>query len=212
MFLVTTDSSLDKDSSPYGNTGTPVHRAQARTRIRRGNCWAALAELPVNVGWIIKRTPDVDSVGVPPLCRRHGAGHQRIGRPGSLVEDGGAPRKPIFRLSAANRTPAGQVFLQENVVLDWTRFADLPALRRAFLLDISRFLLAHGERYGLTVVEGETLRGYLNMLERSGAEGQPRPGPETPLTKATGAGGGGVILAPGKDDVRGARLIGDDEL
>ncbi len=172
----------------------------------------ALAELPVNVGWIIKRTPDVDSVAE---CHLFVVvmGPDISAPVGLEVWWARRTEKPIFGYAgAANRTPAGQVFLQENVVLDWTRFADLPALRRAFLLDISRFLLAHGERYGLTVVEGETLRGYLNMLERSGAEGQPRPGPETPLTKATGAGGGGVILAPGKDDVRGARLIGDDEL
>jgi hypothetical protein len=87
----------------------------------------------------------------------------------------------------------------------------MAALRRAFLLDMARFLLAHDERYGVTVVETEALRGFIAHLEKSAAT-QPVRGPrrEGPLTKAQGAAGGGVILAPGKDEPRGARMIGED--
>ena len=173
----------------------------------------ALAELPVNVGWVIKRTPDVDSVAE---CHLFVVvlGIDISAPVGLEVWWARRTEKPIFGyLSMTNRTPAGQVFVQENAGLDWTRWADLAALRREFLKDISRFLLGHPDRYGLTLIEGETLRGFLGALEKASAvaSATPREGEPTPLSKATGAGGGGVILAPGKDTVPGARLIGDDE-
>ena len=161
----------------------------------------ALAELPVNIGWVIKRTPDVDSV---PECHLYAL---------VLGTDIWAPvglelwwarrwEKPILAYAAdVSRTPAGQAFRQEQAFLDWRRFADLAALRRAFLRDVCRFLLAHPDRYGVTVVETETLRGFVAQLEQ--------PPTSLPIGKATGAGGGGVILAPGKDLIPGARLLGD---
>jgi hypothetical protein len=85
-------------------------------------------------------------------------------------------------------------------------------LRRLFLADMARFLLAHAERYGVMVSEAEALRGLLAQLEKASAAGtasrQRRR--EGPLDKAQGAAGGGVILAPGKDEPRGARIIGED--
>ena len=51
------------------------------------------------------------------------------------------------------------------------------------------------------MVESETLRGFVAQLEQ--------PPIPLPIGKATGAGGGGVILAPGKDVIPGARLVGD---
>ncbi len=159
----------------------------------------ALAELPVTVGWKIKRTPDVDSVAECHLFAL------------VLGRDISAPvglelwwalrtEKPITAYrAAAPRTPAGQVFAQENAFLAWSDYATLPALRRAFLRDTGRFLLTHPDRYGVTVVEAEMLRAFLTRLD----ETAPTPAPP----KAEGAAGGGVILAPGKDIPRGARVI-----
>jgi len=161
----------------------------------------ALAELPVNIGWVIKRTPDVDSV---PECHIFALllGADIWAPVGLELWWARRTEKPIVAYhSPANRTPAGQVFLQENTWLDWKEYADLPALRRTFLKDVSRFLLAHPDRYGVTLVEAETLRGFAAGLD------QPPPAPV--LAQATGAAGGGVILAPGKDVTPGARLVGD---
>jgi hypothetical protein len=164
----------------------------------------ALAELPVNIGWVIKRTPDVDSV---PECHLYALvlGTDIWAPVGLELWWARRTEKPILAYArdagrtTAGRTPAGQAFLQENAYLDWRRYTDLSALRRAFLRDVCRFLLAHTDRYGVTVVEAETLRGFVAQLE------QPAPAP--PAAKARGAGGGGVILAPGKDVPVGARLV-----
>jgi hypothetical protein len=159
----------------------------------------ALAELPINVGWVIKRTPDVESVAECHLfLLLLGADiHAPVG-----LELWWARRteKPILSYAAnVTHTPAGQVFLQENAGLAWQRFADLPSLRRLILPDLGRFLLAHAERYGVTLAEVETLRGLEAALAKTVPPAAPR--------QATGASGGGVILAPGKDEPRGARLL-----
>ena len=166
----------------------------------------ALAELPVNIGWVIKRTPDVDSVAE---CHLYALvlGTDIWAPVGLELWWARRTEKPILAYAAdagripSGRTPAGQAFRQENAFLDWKRFTDLPALRRVFLRDVCRFLLLHSDRYGVTVVESETLRGFVAQLEQ--------PPIPLPIGKATGAGGGGVILAPGKDVIPGARLVGD---
>lgn len=162
----------------------------------------ALAELPVNVGWVIKRTPDIDSVAE---CHQYlllfGAD---IWAPVGL-ELWWAKRteKPILAYrSEVMRTPAGEVFAQENAWLEWRRYSDLLGLRRSVMADLGRFLLGHTERYGLTILEVERLRAFLATLDKSTPAAVP--------PKASGAGGGGVILAPGKDEPPGARLVGEE--
>jgi hypothetical protein len=171
----------------------------------------ALAELPVNVGWIIKRTPDLDSVAE---CHVFVLvlGRDIVAPVGLELWWARRTEKPIVGYAVeGSRTPACQVFLQDNLPLDWRAYGSFAGLRRAFMLDMSRFLLAHRERYGVTVVEAEILRGFIARLEKSisvlSADDQADEGP---LTEALGAGGGGVILAPGKDTPRGARIIGED--
>jgi hypothetical protein len=162
----------------------------------------ALAELPVNVGWTIKRTPDVDSVAECHIFLIL-MGADIVAPVGLELWWARRTDKPVFAYAAATmRTPAGQVFLQENSRLEWRRFADAAGLRRAVLRDLASFLLQHTERYGLTVLEIEALRGLLAGLDVTRPEKAP--------AKASGAAGGGVILAPGKDEPAGARLIGND--
>jgi hypothetical protein len=161
-----------------------------------------LAEIPANVGWIIKRTPDVDSAAESHLhILLFGAD---IWAPVGL-ELWWAQRTetPILAYHAdLRRTPAGQVFYQEHVWLGWKRFGDLSHLRRLLLADLSRFLVSHAERYGLTLIEIELLRGFLSKLDAPDSSAIPG--------QATGAAGGGVILAPGKDEPPGARLVGEE--
>jgi hypothetical protein len=171
----------------------------------------ALAELPVNVGWIIKRTPDVDSVAESHLVVLL-LGRDIEAPVGLELWWARRTEKPIAAYTPEGpRTPACQVFYQDNIYLDWRVYADLAALRRMFLIDMARFLLAHDERYGVTVTEVEALRGFIGQLEKAAAAHASRrqPRDEGPLAKAQGAAGGGVILAPGKDEPRGARIVGE---
>ena len=162
----------------------------------------ALADLPVNVGWVIKRTPDVDSVAECHLFLLL-FGSDIWAPVGLELFWARRTEKPILAYrSAKARTPAGQVFVQENSDLEWTGFGDLSGLQRAFVRDVGRFLLPRGERYGVTLTEIGSLTGYLQGLDQT---------PHAPLSaKATGAAGGGVILAPGKDEPPGARVIGEE--
>jgi len=171
----------------------------------------ALAELPINVGLVIKRTPDVDSVAECHLFAFI-LGHDIVAPVGLELWWARRTEKPITAYAlAGNRTPACQVFYQDNLYLDWRVYTDSSGLRRAFLIDMSRFLLAHRDRYGVTLPEAEVLAGFVTQLEKAATEGSPRvKADEGHFSRARGAGGGGVILAPGKDVPRGARVIGED--
>jgi hypothetical protein len=162
----------------------------------------ALAGLPVNVGWVIKRTPDVDSVAECHLFLIM-FGSDIWAPVGLELYWARRTEKPILAYrSAKARTPAGTVFVQENSDLEWSSFADLAALRRTFVRDVGRFLMHHGERYGVTLTEMQSLTGYIQGLDQT---------PKAPVpAKATGAAGGGVILAPGKDEPPGAHVIGEE--
>lgn len=171
-----------------------------------------LAELPVNVGWVIKRTPDVDSVPESHLFALL-LGRDIVAPAGLELWWALRTEKPVLAYAEAglSRTPACQAFYHEFRFLDWRPYAQPAALRRAFLLDVGRFLLVHSERYGVTAVEAYTLSAFVRRAEteQAGAPQQDRPD-DDPRDGALGAGGGGVILAPGKDAPRGARLVGDD--
>jgi len=170
----------------------------------------ALAEFPVNVGWVIKRTPDVDSVAECHLFLIL-LGADITAPVGLELYWAQRTEKPTraYRMNVS-RTPAGQVFVQETAGLDWRRCADLAALRRHVLADLSRFLLSNAERYGITVIEAQRLHTFIGALEKAAANAPANePAGEQPKPAPAGAGGGGVILAPGKDEPRGARLVGE---
>jgi hypothetical protein len=155
----------------------------------------------VNVGWVIKRTPDVDSVAESHLHLLF-LGADIWAPVGLELWWAQRTEKPILAYGAdLRRTPAGQVFYQEHALLGWKRFSDLSHLRRLVLADLGRFLASHAEPYGLTLIEAELLRGFMAKLSK--------PEPSEVSGHATGAGGGGVILAPGKDEPPGARLVGE---
>jgi hypothetical protein len=162
----------------------------------------ALAELPVNVGWVLKRTPDVDSA---PECHLFMVllGLDIVAPVGLELWWARRSEKPILAYYLKERrSPACQVFWQQNRDLNWTAAPDMAALRRAVMRDLARFLLHHAERYGLMITEAETLHAYVRHLEQIQLAAAP--------ADARGAGGGGVILAPGKDETPGARLIEDE--
>ena len=81
----------------------------------------ALAEFPVNVGWVIKRTPDVDSAAESHLFLML-LGADITAPVGLELYWARRTEKPILAYRAdVGRTPAGQVFVQENAGLDWRR-------------------------------------------------------------------------------------------
>jgi len=166
----------------------------------------ALAEFPVNVGWVIKRTPDVDSAAESHLFLIL-LGADITAPVGLELYWARRTEKPILAYRAdVSRTPAGQVFVQENAGLDWRRYSELAMLRRYAITDLSRFLLAHAERYGVTVLVAQRLHVHIAALEKAPAVEQ---GAASAPPKPFGASGGGVILAPGKDEPHGARLVGE---
>ena len=166
----------------------------------------ALAEYPVNVGWVIKRTPDVDAVAECHLFVLL-MGFDIWAPVGLELWWALRTEKPILAYDQqVVRTPAGQVFWQENAGLDWTRGADPISLCRLVMADLNRFSLTHAQRYGLTPLEIERLHTYQMRLRKAIREARDKTGPET-APEIAGAGGGGVILAPGKDVPPGAQLI-----
>jgi hypothetical protein len=159
----------------------------------------ALAELPINIGWMIKRTPDIDAVAETHLFMLI-LGKDILAPVGLELWWARRTEKPILAYrSEGPYTPACQVFMQDNADLRWSTFGQLAQLRRLALRDLARFLASHAERYGLTVQEGEVLSVYLKQLEQVETVRLPK--------EPAGAGGGGVILAPGKDEPPGARLV-----
>jgi len=169
----------------------------------------ALAEFPVNVGWVIKRTPDVDSVAECHLYLLL-MGVDIVAPVGLELWWARRTEKPILAYRRdVIRTPAGQVFLQENAGLDWMRYADLAGLRRAVVADLARFVLRHAERYGLTPLEIDRLHVLITQLRKAAARLAGAGAEEEAEPEPAGAGGGGVILAPGKDEPPGARVIGE---
>ncbi len=129
----------------------------------------ALAEFPVNVGWVIKRTPDVDSAAESHLFLML-LGADITAPVGLELYWARRTEKPIFAYRAdVSRTPAGQVFIQENAGLEWRRYSELAMLRRYVITDLSRFLLAHAERYGVTMLEAQRLHVQIAALEKAPA-------------------------------------------
>jgi hypothetical protein len=168
-----------------------------------------LAKYPVNVGWVIKRTPDVDSVAECHVFVML-LGHDIWAPVGLELWWALRTEKPILAYSQRGaRTPAGQVFWQQNAVLNWTRYSDVTTLRRLVMAGLNRFLLTHADRYGLGPLEIDRLHQYQAAL-RKALRKQGRDLSGAAETEVAGAGGGGVILAPGKDHPPGAVLMEED--
>jgi len=101
------------------------------------------------------------------------------------------------------RTQAAESFARDAGV-DWIAY-DTPQ-QAAHLIQTSlvEAILAQGPARGLPPVERDTLRGFLEQRSRSELETL------VPAERGV-AGGGGVILVPGKDLPPGGVLVGDQE-
>jgi hypothetical protein len=100
-------------------------------------------------------------------------------------------------------TQAAEAFAR-GAALGWVECSTARQLARRIQMALVEAIAAQGPARGLPLVEQEALQGFLERLRRGETE-------VPPGAKDGGAGGGGVILAPGKDLPPGGVLVGDEE-
>jgi hypothetical protein len=113
-----------------------------------------------------------------------------------------ADKRVLAYRKNVRRTQAAAAFARDTVV-DWIEY-DVPReVARLAQVALVETVLAQGPARRLPPVERDTLRGFLEELRRGKVE-------TPPLGETGGAGGGGVILVPGKDLPRGGVLVPDE--
>lgn len=176
----------------------------------------AIAQLPVSLGWEIKRTPRPGEPLAPVLEAVVDCDFYVL----LLGTDVTAPvgvkwnaaleagKSPLTFLKDVPHTPAAQAFIRfaERNGVRWTPFGDPQELGVLVQEALARRILDRAEAYGLSPVEWETLSGFLEKQRQE--EGRVS---EEAVQEPGGAGGGGVILAPGRDLPPGGVLVEQTE-
>jgi hypothetical protein len=172
----------------------------------------AVADLPVQIGIEIRRTP-VEGAGYDDIfelianCDRV---YFLMGR--DITAPAGAEWHLAWKLERsilplripARRTPAAQEFMR-GAFVEWTIFRRGADLARIITLDLVRILNHPTNRYGLSVVELEQLELHAQQIRQSAPRtavfrterGEVDPG---------GAEGGGVLLDMQREPVDGVAL------
>jgi hypothetical protein len=161
----------------------------------------ALAEFPINLGWEIKRTPmsgqhvDLRAVREADVLLLLFASDIRapVGAEWMTSRERRLPSLAFLRQGSLH-TPAGREF-SRHLRGEWRPYRSTPDLVHQILLALSGYVLDHWQDLGLSGPEWEALSTYRARLQGDVAgdeevEATPEP---------AGAGGGGVILAPGRD-------------
>ncbi len=168
----------------------------------------AIADLPVQIGVEIRRTPvqgaaydDIFEL-IANVDRAYFLlGHDITAPAGTEWYLGWKLERSILPLRAAvRRTPAAQEFVR-NFPGEWTRFRSRVELARVVTLDVVRILNHPTNRYGLSVHDLELLKLHTTRILKQTPEVQGEPG---------GAEGGGVLLDTVHGDEFGDQF--DDEL
>lgn len=166
----------------------------------------ALARLPVQLGVEIRRTPaagaSIETMHelVANVDRFYFLMGQDITAPaGAEWHLAVQLERSIFALrhrtpQGVPTTPAAEQFLR-GIPIEWHWFLSSARLARLVTLDVARLLHHPANRYGLTLLELETLPRYIEQLQQSILHVDDEPG---------GAQGGGVLL----DDGRREPLLG----
>jgi len=111
--------------------------------------------------------------------------------------------KPVLAYRKnVRRTQAAQAFVT-HAALEWTAYDAPRQVARLVQIALVEAILSRGPARGLPPVERDTLRGFLEQLRHGELE--------TPSLEGKGAGGGGVILVPGKDLPAGGVLVGEQK-
>lgn len=153
----------------------------------------AVAQLPVQIGIEIRRTPvrGADYETIHELIANCDRVYFLMGQ--DITAPAGAEwflawklERSIFSLRRVSmRTPAAQDFLN-LVPIRWTPFQTGDELKRLVTLDLIRILQSPQNRYGLNLTEMELLHAHGQRLNEIGSAGRP--------IAAGGAEGGGVLL------------------
>ena len=152
----------------------------------------AVAELPVQIGVEIRRTPvhgaaydDIFEL-IANVDRAYFLMGRDITAPaGTEWYLGWKLERSILPLAAVvRRTPAAQEFVRQFPG-EWTRFRSRAELARLVTLDLVRILNHPANRYGLTVHDLELLKLHAASIRKHAPDVQGEPG---------GAEGGGVLL------------------
>ena len=153
----------------------------------------AVAQLPVQIGIEIRRTPvrGADYETIHELIANCDRVYFLMGQ--DITAPAGAEwflawklERSILSLRRVSmRTPAAQDFLN-LVSVRWTPFQTSDELKRLVTLDLIRILQHPKNRYGLSVTELELLHAHGQRINETSGTGRPvEPG---------GAEGGGVLL------------------
>lgn len=169
----------------------------------------ALAELPIEIGVEIRRTPatgasydDIFEM-IANVDRVYFLLGQDITAPsGAEWHLAWKLERSVFPLRKPQRlTPAAQDFMRLAAFADWTGFRSAGELARMVTLDLVRILHHPENRYGLTVTELELLNLRRAELRSSMPAAGGEPG---------GAEGGGVLLDAGHKDPADGVLLEDE--
>lgn len=167
----------------------------------------ALADLPVQIGVEIRRTPAAGASleSMHELVANVDRFYFLLGE--DITAPAGAEwllawklERPVLALRrGGRRTPAALEFLRRAPV-EWVLFADAAEAARLVALDVIRLLNHPANRYGLSVAEFERLAAHAALLRR-------RPGAPQAATEPGGAEGGGVLLDMGhREPLQGVAL------
>jgi hypothetical protein len=170
----------------------------------------AVARLPVSLGWTIKRTPRRGQPLTPALEAIWACDFYVL----LLGTDIRAPvglelitarraRRTILALikEETARTPAARVFIKD-AQLSWEPFRSGQELESLIQKTLAQRILEGAESYAINPVEWETLSALVEQPSHEEmAKHEPR--------EAGGAGGGGVIIAPGRDLPPGGVMVGE---
>lgn len=166
----------------------------------------ALAELPIEIGAEIRRTPLTGASydDIFEMIANVDRVYFLMGQ--DITAPSGAEWQLAWKLERSvlplrkpgSLTPAAQDFLRLGSFADWTRFRSASELMRIVTLDFVRILNHPKNRYGLTVTELELLSRHAAKIRASIPVTGDEPG---------GAEGGGVLLDMGhKEPPEGALL------
>lgn len=165
----------------------------------------AVAELPVQIGIEIRRTPATGAAyeDIYELIANCDRVYFLMGR--DITAPAGTEWFIAWKLErsvlplrlAGLPTPAGQDFVR-LLPSGWKRFRNGDELARMVTLDLIDLLNHPKNRYGLTVTELELLNGHRQRVNKLRAKALPEPG---------GAEGGGVLLDLGhREPILGVAL------
>jgi len=170
----------------------------------------AVAELPIDLGWVIKTTP-TDGRPAREVVETVDQSHMYVLLLGADItapiglELAVARRSGkallAYRKRDVIRTPAAQVF-QKDAQVAWVTYASVSEMQRHFQEHLVRHLLEHAVEYRLQPGEYEALQTFLEELQKDEEESNDVD------EQRRGAGGGGVIISRTRDIPRGGVLVG----